>query len=138
MVLSAASYFEVRLSETITDVFSEATNHSDALVEFVRSKAVARRYHDWFDWDRRNANRFFSAFGSGFKSFMEEQVNNSEEIQESIRAFMELGDLRNQLAHQNFASFPLEKTVLEIFDMYKKALGFVDAFPDTLREYLNS
>ena len=138
LLLSAASYFEVRMSEAIINVFSEETNHSEALVEFVRVKAVERRYHDWFDWDKRNANKFFSAFGSSFRSFMEKRVTEAGSLQEAIRAFMEIGALRNQLVHKNFALFPLDKTVPEIFEMYQKALGFVDAFPDDLREYLRS
>ena len=137
LLLSAASYFEVRLAEAVTTVFLEVTD-SDALVESVRTKAVARRYHDWFDWDRRNANKFFGAFGNNFRAFMDERIQASEQLGESIRAFMEIGSIRNQLVHRDFASFPLEKTVSEIFELYQTALGFVDAFPDRLREYLNS
>lgn len=136
LLLSAASYFEVRMSDAVTDAFSEATDHSDALVGFVRSKAIERRYHDWFDWNARNANRFFSAFGSGFRSFMQERTEGVGSRQESIRAFLEIGKLRNQLVHENFASYYLDKTVDEIYQLYEKAIDFVDAFLDDLREYL--
>ena len=138
LLLSAASYFEVSMSETIINAFSEATNHSEALVEFVRVMAVDRRYHGWFNWDVKNANRFFGAFGSGFRTFMEDRIKGSSTLEESIKAFMEMGSLRNQLVHQNFASFPLDKTVAEIFDMYQKALGFIDAFPDDIGEFLRA
>ena len=138
LLLSAASYFEVRMSEIVINAFVEATNDSDALVEFVRAKAVNRRYHDWFDWDKKNANQFFGAFGSRFRSFMETRVKGSETRAESIRAFMEMGDLRNRLIHRNFASFPLDKTVAEIFEMYQKASGFVNEFRADIGEYLRA
>ncbi len=133
LMVSAASYFETRMTESVLDVFSEATNNAQPLVEFVRNKAVERRYHDWFDWTRRNANRFIEAFGNDFKEYMDGWVKTH---QKSIRAFMEIGSFRNQLVHKNFGLIPLDKTVGEIVDMYQKALGFVDEFPDELRNYL--
>ena len=138
LLLAAASYFEVRLTASVVDAFREATNGSDPLVSFVQQKAVNRRYHDWFNWDVRNANKFFSAFGEEFKAFMEDQAKQSDSISESVRAFMEIGHLRNKLVHENFASFLLEKTVTEIAEMYDKALAFVDAFPGELRRFLQT
>ena len=100
--------------------------------------AIERRYHVWFDWRAHNANKFFRAFGSSFESFMKERVRLAYELDDSIRAFLEIGNLRNQMVHENFAVFYLDKTVPEIIDLYKKALGFVNAFPDDLRGYLRS
>ena len=133
LMVSAASYFETRVTDSVLDVFSETTNKAQPLVEFVRNKAVERRYHDWFDWTKRNANRFIEAFGNDFKEYMDVWIKMH---QEAIRAFMEIGSFRNQLVHKNFASIPLDKTVDEIIDMYQKALGFVDEFPDELKNYL--
>lgn len=138
LLMSAASYFEVRMAAAVIDIFSEATNHSEALLEFVRTRAVDRRYHDWFDWKTINANKFFGAFGVSFKSFMADRVKEDTNLEESIRAFMEIGTIRNRLAHENFALFNLNKTVSEIFEMYQKALNFVDSFPDMLEAYLQS
>ena len=138
LLLSAASYFETRLSRTVIEAFSEGINNSDALIEFVRNKAVERRYHDWFDWNSSNANKFFRAFGNGFQSFMADRIQSNESRRESIEAFMEMSNLRNQLVHQNFAAFALDKTVDEVFDLYKNALAFVDTFPNDLKEYIRS
>ena len=82
--------------------------------------------------------KFLGAFGSSFKPFMETRVKGGGNLEESIRAFMEMGALRNQLVHQNFATFNLDKTVAEIFDMYQKALAFVDAFQEDIGEYLRA
>ncbi len=138
LLISAASYFEFRLAESLIDVFSEVTNHSEALVEFVRRKAVDRRYHDWCSWGSHNANTFFQAFGSDFQSFMAERVRHTAGLEESIRAFLEIGSLRNQLVHKNFAVFESGKTVDEIFVSYQSALQFVDTFPNYLREFIHS
>ena len=138
LLLSAASYFESRMTESVIQVFQDETKGSDALVTFVRNKAVSRRYHEWFQWDRRNANHFFSAFGQEFRNFMEEKVRNDPRLEDSIRAFMELGETRNQLVHGNFAVFPLGKTVTEVFDLYQKAGRFVEEFPEEIREFLEN
>ena len=63
-------------------------------------------------------------------------MKNNTELDEGIRAFLKLGDMRNQLGHQNFSIFPLENTTDEIFALYKKALVFIDVFPQKLREYV--
>ncbi len=66
LLLSAASYFEDKITNSVIQVFQDSTNNSDALVSFVKNKAATRRYHEWFSWDAKNANRFFRAFGEGF------------------------------------------------------------------------
>lgn len=132
LLLAAASYFETRMTEAVIDVFRTETNQ-EALVDFVRRTAVSRRYHDWFDWTARNANKFIGAFGSDFKEYIDEWARSH---QESIRSFLEIGSSRNELVHENFAVFSLSKTVDDIFDLYQEALVFVDGFPQELRNYL--
>jgi RiboL-PSP-HEPN len=99
----------------------------------VRNKAVARQYHTWFNWCDNNANQFFGLFGAEFKAQMSELVKGSEEMQRSVRAFLELGNERNRLVHQDFATFSMEKTLDEIYRLYQSALMFVDALPTELR-----
>ena len=138
LLLSAASFFENRMVASIIDIFEERTGNSDALVSFVRSKAATRRYHDWFSWKDQNANRFFSAFGGSFKEFMSQKLNDDPDLEKSISAFLELGRLRNQLVHENYSVFSLNKTVQDVFDLYNSAARFVDRFPDDIREYMNT
>jgi hypothetical protein len=52
----------------------------------------------------------------------------------SVRAFLELGNERNRLVHQNYATFPMEKTLDEIYALYQNAVMFVDALPSALRD----
>lgn len=137
LLLSVASYFESRIIDDTVRVFEEETNGSEALVAFILDKTSSRGYSSWFAWDRRNANKFFSAFGPGFRAFMDESIKRDPSLAASIRAFMELGSLRNELVHQNFAQYPLDKTVDEVFALYENAATFVDRFPDDIRQHIN-
>lgn len=64
---------------------------------------------------------------------MTTRVQASTEMQESFRAFLELGNERNRLVHENYATFPMEKTLEEVYALYKKSLLFVDALPDAFK-----
>lgn len=133
LVLAAASYFEHRVSSCVLDFVQECANGSNLVVTFVKNKAVSRQYHTWFKWDDTNANQFFGLFGSEFKQMMNERIKVSDELKSSIRAFLEIGNERNKLVHQDFATFHLEKTLDEIYTLYKKSLLFVDGFSTHLR-----
>ena len=62
-------------------------------------------YHTWFKWDDTNANQFFGLFGSEFKLAMNNRVKESEELRTSIRAFLEIGNERNRLVHQDYVVY---------------------------------
>ena len=137
LLLSASSYFEDRMTSGIMQVFKYGTNGSDVLVSFVRIMAIERKYHQWFDWRARNANRFFGAFGPAFSEYLKQKVSSDPTFDDSIKAFLELGNLRNQLVHENFALFKLEKTVAEVFVQYEKANKFVEGFLSEIQQYIN-
>ena len=102
---------------------------------FVRNKAIARQYHTWFEWTEKNANKFFALFGSEFKSAMSGRIKDSEELRLSVQSFLEVGNERNRLVHQDYATFQMEKTLDEIYALYKGALKFVEMLPIALREH---
>lgn len=135
LLLAAASHFEKRLKDAVEVFTREATSDGHPLVSLIQGKVIERQYHTWFDWDRKNANRFFSMFGSGFKMHAEHVVSQNGELRDSIRAFMEIGGERNRLVHEDFADFPMEKTSSEVYDLYRTAMTFVDWFPDAIREF---
>lgn len=136
LLLSAASYFEHQIRECILNFATERTNSDIAIIALIKVKVIERQYHTYFKWDGNNANQFFSLFGSDFKEYMQRVVNEDPELQKSIRSFLELGNLRNQLVHFDFASFPLEKTMEEIYGLYKNSLHFVENIPKWLREFV--
>ncbi|MEA1894617.1 MAG: HEPN domain-containing protein [Euryarchaeota archaeon] len=126
LLLSAASYFEDEIKDIILSFVEKNSDNNPMITSFVKNKAVERKYHTYFDWSARNANRFFSLFGDGFKDQASEDVKDNSELEISIRAFLEIGNLRNELVHGNFAVFPIEKTVEEIYDLYRLAHQFIN------------
>jgi hypothetical protein len=135
LALAAASYFEVRVRDCIMAYVTEKAGGDEAVVSFLRNKAVERQYHTYFSWKDRKATQFFGLFGPRFKEFMVRRVAEDAAYNRAVEAFLELGELRNNLAHQDFAAFPVDKTVNEIYDLYKDALRFVDSLSDALRKY---
>ena len=135
LLLSAASYFERRMTDTVVSFVDETTSGDPLVNSFVQNKAVSRQYHTWFSWDQKNANSFFGLFGNDFRDFMKQKVSKNDTLDSAIRAFLELGSERNRLVHQDFGSFSLEKTSEEIYELYCEARKFVEAFPSALREF---
>lgn len=134
LLLAAASYFEHRITDNLLVFVSEASNKSPRVVEFVKKKAISRQYHTFFDWDSGNANQFFGLFGENFKTFMKKEVEQSKELGEAVKAFLEIGRERNRLVHQDFGTFVLEKTAEEIYNLYRAALHFVETMPGKLSQ----
>jgi hypothetical protein len=132
LLLAAASYFEYRVCGHIVQFVSEYS-HSDMVSNLVRTKAISRQYHTFFNWEGANANTFFSLFGTEFRSYMDRRVAADEYLRSAIRSFIELGGERNRLVHQDFGSYSLEKTAEEIYAAYTQGLLFVEALPDCLR-----
>ncbi len=126
LLLSSASYFESRIANEISDFASNVSNSNEALVSLIRNKAIERQYHTYFSWREgdRSANPFFAMFGTSLKDSAKKDLKDTE-LSLAASAFLELGELRNLLVHENFASFPLDKTADEIYSLYTGALRFV-------------
>ena len=84
--------------------------------------------------DDKNINSFLGIFGEPFKKYATKKIKD-EELDESIKQFLELGLARNRLVHQNFAAFSLEKTSDELYSSYKEAIKIVDRLPKLFREF---
>ena len=125
LLLSCASYFESRITNAIFDYAKNVSNSDEALISLVRIKAIDRQYHSYFNWsERTNTTKFFSMFGSTIKDSAKKELKESD-LSDAAAAFLELGDLRNLLVHENFAAYLLEKTSEEIYKLYRQALRFV-------------
>ena len=111
LLLAAASLFEREVREQVLHMVHARARGSDLAVELVRRKAVERQYHTYFNWEGRNANSFFAMFGEGFKGHMTNRVKEEDWYDGSIRAFLEIGNERNRLVHQDFGTYTLEKLV---------------------------
>lgn len=134
LLLAAASYFEHRVTEEIVSFVNETSNSNQLVAEFVRNKAISRQYHSFFEWDKPNANKFFSLFGGSFKASMQAEIKGDANFDAAIKAFIEIGRDRNRLVHQDYGNFYLEKTADEIYNQYKVALRFLEVIPAKMRQ----
>ena len=134
LLLASASYFEHRICSCVVEFVREKAAGSSLVENFVKNKAISRQYHTWFKWDESNANQFFGYFGTDFKTAMTAKIRESDDLKVSVRAFLEVGNERNKLVHQDYATFALEKTLDEIYALYQQACHFVECLPSALRE----
>ena len=67
---------------------------------------------------------------------MKRRVKGDQDFDESVKAFLEIGNLRNQMVHRNYADFQLNNTVEEVYSLYTRAGRFVDEFPDAIRQFI--
>lgn len=127
LILSAASYFEYEIKNIIEQFVKLKSNNTVALLAFVKNTAVERNYHRFFDWESSNANKFWSLFGEDFKSrFLLDCTSDDGDLKKCAKAFIDIGQLRNCLVHNNFASFYIDSTSDEIYEIYKRAIVFID------------
>lgn len=133
LLLSAASYFEYTLSREVEAFANEVASGNNLITSLIKSKAITRQYHNWFDWKSNNANQFFSLFGEDFKGHMRRRITESDSLEIAIRDFMEIGRERNQLVHSDYGSFLINKTPEEIYALYLSANKFVDIVGVELR-----
>ncbi len=67
---------------------------------------------------------------------MQKRVKADAETAESIKAFLEIGNERNRLVHQNFGTFALEKNANEIYNLYVTARPFVEGLSGEMQAFL--
>jgi RiboL-PSP-HEPN len=133
LIMAAASYFETEIRNAIEDFAANASRNNPAIIALIKNKALERQYHTYFAWETRNANRFFSHFGEPFNTRCREDIKGRQDLAEAASAFLELGEMRNKLAHLNFALFPIEKTSEEIYGLYQRAHTFLDYVRESLQ-----
>jgi len=133
LILVAASFFENQLQKIVREFVSEVSNSNELILGLVHSKAIDRQYHTWFDWEKSNANKFFSLFGKNFKDFVNDRMKDGQVDDVSIKAFLEIGQIRNYLVHNNFGEFRTEKTMEEVYEQYLTALKFVEIIPNLFK-----
>ena len=134
LLIAAASEVESELQHLLIVYYEELVHPNTIAVEFVRNKAISHQYYSYFDWSVPNANKFFGLFGPEFRTAMKALVRENSRLDQAIRNFLELGSLRNQLVHQNYATVTLPKTADEIFALYEGACHFLSELPGLLRE----
>ena len=69
---------------------------------------------------------------------MKEKIPVNQSLDDSIRAFLEIGNIRNDLVHGNYADFQLSKTADEVYGLYQSATEFVNDFPVSVRRFIEA
>lgn len=129
LLLSAASYFEHEICRMIQSFIERKAQNDECVISIVKQKAIERQYHtyfSWKDWEKGNANSFFALFGDSFKDKRSQEIKADENLKSAVRAFLELGNERNKLVHQNFADCAIEKTAQEVYNLYQEAVVFIE------------
>lgn len=129
-LISCASYHETYLQEILIS-FLQASTSDNRLISFGQAKGIKRQYHTYFTWDNEgkvpnNINSFLGLFGAEFKDSVSKEISSNPALKGKMKAFLEIGNLRNQLAHQNLLCFNLEKTFDELVELNKQALDFLE------------
>lgn len=129
LLLSAASYFEHEICKMVQSFVERKTSNDECVTSIVKQKAIERQYHtyfSWKEWQKGNANTFFGLFGESFKEQRAKEIKEDDNLKNAVRAFLELGNERNKLVHQNFADCTIEKTAEEVYGLYQNAIVFLE------------
>ena len=132
VLIAAASNLEARVKRTVRDLFE--TEGRFELGTFVDKAVMARSYHTLFSWNDGKATGFFTSFGDACSERFKQRLKNDEVFRTEHDAFMRLGSLRNQLVHQDYATFTLETTPEELIGLYRYAIQFPERFEGIIFE----
>jgi hypothetical protein len=135
LLLAAASEFEVAVCQHIRD-YATASSTDKKLAILIDRWVLTRQYYRLFDWESKHAGPLWGAFGEDFKRHMKSRLKEDENLKASLDAFLEIGRLRNELVHQDYANYVLLKTSAEIFQLYETAIRFIQALPQILATQL--
>ncbi|MDX3831750.1 HEPN domain-containing protein [Streptomyces europaeiscabiei] len=137
LLLAAASEFEHYVCLHLRDYVHDHVT-APGIVSLIDRKAISRQYHTYFDWPRRKAGPFWALFGKEQKRVVEIEIAAKDPIREGQEAFLEIGSIRNELVHSNYATFTLNKTLEEVYELYLKGASFVEEIPRLLRVPVDS
>lgn len=132
LVLAIASSFEHEITGIMREIPRVHAGKSTLVAGILEQRVISRQYHTYFDWERRNANKFFGMFGSEFSERAKAHVRDSPSLNQSIVDFLELGETRNKLVHLDYVTFDINKTPDDIIALYRSARLFISF----LREWL--
>ncbi|MEU6184776.1 HEPN domain-containing protein [Nocardia sp. NPDC047038] len=130
ILVAAASSLENQVKKVIGSMFCE--HGRDELGMFVKNRVMDRGYHQLFDWNAGKAKSFFSSFGPDCSRLFEEKIKSDIEFENQHFSFMRLGRLRNQLVHQDYATYALDETPDELFVLYRTAALFPGRFEEVI------
>ncbi len=138
LLLAIASYFEKYITDLLKQFFSIQSNNNPLLLDYIIRTTLDRKYHTLFIWDagkRSGINPLMKIFGDDFKKRFDELIRSDKDLESAILEFLELGNKRNELVHENFIDYLLQYSPQEIYVKFTRAVYFVDTLERQLNEH---
>ncbi|WP_018457408.1 HEPN domain-containing protein [Bradyrhizobium sp. WSM4349] len=132
LILAIASSFEHVITGIVAEIPHVHAQGNPMMVGLIEQKVIPRQYHTYFDWDKKNANKFFAMFGAEYAELAKARVAADATLDQAVKDFLALGDTRNRLVHLDYVNFDIEKSPDDIIAMYHSARRFVAFLRDTL------
>ena len=131
-VLSVGSFFERYITELIKEFVTCSSSNNETIISMIEMKAINRQFHTYFSWDKANVNSFLALLGPSKRIEFDTKKEGDIILQEGIKKFLTLGNTRNELAHQNFAEYSLQKTLEEYYTDFQNAKVFLSTITNLL------
>lgn len=136
LLLAIASFFERKVSTRLLEYIDYKTNNNSLIANLIQRKVLDRKYHTLFEWKEKNINSFLAIFGKDFKFSIENKIKDMPELNIGMKAFLQLGRLRNDLVHEDFATNKVgDKTMSEVYELFKIADQFIDFLFSEVNSY---
>ncbi len=125
LLLSCASYYESCVYNKIKQLFTNSNHSKVHLTEFTMN-SLNRRYHTLFDWNGNNTNSFLKLFGDEKKNKIRIKIESDMKIKSGEKHFIEIGNRRNILVHNNFSIATVDLSINDIYNHHKEIIRFLD------------
>lgn len=137
LAIAIGNYFEHRVTDIVLEFVKKSSDNNVLIAEFVRSH-MSRQYHNYFAWKNaaENANSFYVVFGEDFRKYMKKYINDNPQYGDSVKAFIRVGNIRNEVAH--IENPTINQTTQELYALYEKAFVFVEELPLRFDEFMQS
>lgn len=137
LVVFCANFFELFTLDSLPILLSD----KKTVCSFLRKQALDRRYHQLFDWDKQNVNKFLTCFGENFRDKISKEIEADQDLKNKMGSFLELGRWRNKLVHEGFKLEAInEKSIDDIWSNFVKSCDFYKFILDKLKyevEYID-
>jgi hypothetical protein len=125
LILAIASSFEHEITGIVAEVPRVHAGGNPIMVGLIEQKVIPRQYHTYFEWEKKNANKFFAMFGDEFSDMAKASVTANAELDQAVKDFLALGNTRNRLVHLDYVNFDIDQSPEDIIVLYRSAQKFI-------------
>ncbi len=130
IVISSISFFEQEIYEIIKETYK--TNKNSTLEPFI-DRITQRRYHQLFEFNTSNINKFYSFFGEKFKEWCQKK-ETEDSMSKFVKSFMLLNKLRNKLVHEGY-DYNVEYRSKHLYDAFEESCKMLNWLSESLKEF---